>query len=427
MDNPTDRWTDTHTHTHTHKHRPSTITLACACAARVKYTYAHERVKCSQSTVSKILKNKDAILREADNNKPRSRKRRRSGKSEDVEEALYTWFVDVRAKDAPVTSAVLEEKANHLAGLLGKPDFKATNGWLCRWKSRHGIKFKKTHGEKKDADVDAAAQWSSTVLAEILERYEPGNVYNADETGIYYRALPDGTLTFSTDSLSGSKKAKDRITAMVAVNMDGTDKRPLFIIGKSKQPRCFRGIPQLPVPYTSSANTWMTASIFRQWLVEFNRDMTKQNRHVALVDNCAAHPKDSADGLSHVKLFFLPPNVTAVIQPCDMGIIRNLKAMYRKNIISRIISEIDSGSTITVSHLAKNISLLDAMHMLKGSWQSVKKTTVVNCFAKDGIVVYPPDEEEEVEEPPTGLTLSEFQSFVEMDSSLECHGLLTDE
>ena len=52
---------------------------------------------------------------------------------------------------------------------------------------------------------------------------------------------------------------------------------------------------------------------------------------------------------------------------------------------------------------------------------------MVNCFAKAGFVVSPPDEEEEVEEPPTGLTLSEFQSFVDVDDSLECHGLLTDE
>ena len=102
--------------------------------------------------------------------------------------------------------------------------------------------------------------------------------------------------------------------------------------------------------------------------------MTKENRYVALVvDNCSAYPKDGADGLSRVKLFFLPPNVTSIIQPCDMGIIRNLKAMYRKNIVFRIISEIDTGCTITVSQLAKNISLLYAMHLLKGSWQSVKK------------------------------------------------------
>ena len=127
-----------------------------------------KRFECSQSAVSKIVKNKDAILVEADDNKPHSRKRKRSGKANDVEGALYKWFVDARARDTPVTSAVLEEKATHLAGLLGKPEFKATNGWLCRWKSRHGMKFKKAHGEKKDADVDAAEQWSSAVLAELL-------------------------------------------------------------------------------------------------------------------------------------------------------------------------------------------------------------------------------------------------------------------
>ena len=64
--------------------------------------------------------------------------------------------------------------------------------------------------------------------------------------------------------------------------------------------------------------------------------------------------------------------MTSIIQPCDMGIIRNVKAIYRKNIISRIVTEIDAGSSITVSQLAKSITLLDAMHMLKASWQNVK-------------------------------------------------------
>ena len=60
------------------------------------------------------------------------------------------------------------------------------------------------------------------LLSDILENFEPQNIYNADETGIYYRALPDGTLTFATDKVSVSKKAKDHITALVAVNMDGS-------------------------------------------------------------------------------------------------------------------------------------------------------------------------------------------------------------
>ena len=114
--------------------------------------------KCSQSTISKILKNKDATLREADEHPVGTHKRKRSGKDDDVDAALFTWFIDARARDAPITSAVLEEKAAHFASVLDKPDFKVTNGWPCRWKTRHGIRFKKCHGEKMDADIDAADQ-----------------------------------------------------------------------------------------------------------------------------------------------------------------------------------------------------------------------------------------------------------------------------
>ena len=103
------------------------------------------------------MKTKETVMREVKENMVSTRKRKRGGKAEDVEAALYKWFVNARPRDAPVTSAMLEEKANHLATLLGNRDFKATNGWLCRWKSRNkinGIKFKKAHGGKKDANIN---------------------------------------------------------------------------------------------------------------------------------------------------------------------------------------------------------------------------------------------------------------------------------
>ena len=99
-----------------------------------------KRVSCAQSTISKITKSKDALLKEAEENKLTTRKRKRA---DDVDAAFYTWLVDARARDAPITPEILEEKANHFASVLEK-DFKATNGWLCRWKTRHGIKLKKS-------------------------------------------------------------------------------------------------------------------------------------------------------------------------------------------------------------------------------------------------------------------------------------------
>jgi len=41
---------------------------------------------------------------------------------------------------------------------------------------------------------------------------------------------------------SGGKYGKERITIMVGANMSGTEKLKLFVIGKTKKPRCFKGI-----------------------------------------------------------------------------------------------------------------------------------------------------------------------------------------
>ena len=37
------------------------------------------------------------------------------GKADKVEKALYTWFTDAQARDVPVTTIVLEEKARQFA------------------------------------------------------------------------------------------------------------------------------------------------------------------------------------------------------------------------------------------------------------------------------------------------------------------------
>ena len=123
---------------------------------KVSQTEISRQFGCSQSTVSKILSQKEELKHDAAENKMKDRKRKRTGKADDVEKALYTWFADARARDAPVTTVILEEKARQFATALDKPDFKVSNGWLCRWKTRNGIRYKKAHGEKNDADYESA-------------------------------------------------------------------------------------------------------------------------------------------------------------------------------------------------------------------------------------------------------------------------------
>ena len=41
------------------------------------------------------------------------------------------------------------------------------------------------------------------ILPQYLEKYSENDIYNCDETGLYYWALPDRSMCFSTDKPSG--------------------------------------------------------------------------------------------------------------------------------------------------------------------------------------------------------------------------------
>ena len=78
---------------------------------------------------------------------------------------------------------------------------------------------------------------------------------------------------------------------LVTASMAG-EKLPLLVIGKSANPRCFKNIKKLPLPYESNKKGWMTAAIFEMWVKTLDSQMRKSNRNIALVlNNCTAHPK----------------------------------------------------------------------------------------------------------------------------------------
>ena len=84
--------------------------------------------------------------------------------------------------------------------------------------------------------------------------------------------------------------------------MDGSDKLQPFVIGKSADPLCFRGIKKLPVTYKSNGNFWTTATILQEWLECFDARMQKLRKKVCLLfDNCSTH-KVEDNGLKCIEL-----------------------------------------------------------------------------------------------------------------------------
>ena len=81
------------------------------------------------------------------------RKNARISSFEEVENATLKWFTMVRDANLPVSGPILLGKAEEFASKLGISDFKASTGWLDRFKDRNGITFKKVCGEAQDQSI----------------------------------------------------------------------------------------------------------------------------------------------------------------------------------------------------------------------------------------------------------------------------------
>ncbi|KAI8504584.1 hypothetical protein Bbelb_177020 [Branchiostoma belcheri] len=106
---------------------------------KTSQTEVASKFGCSRSQVSRAYQNRAAILQQWDNNRNPNGKRKREAKNAEVDEALYRWYVNAKARSAPVSGPILREKAKALAEGLGCEDFKPSDGWLGRWKTRHNI------------------------------------------------------------------------------------------------------------------------------------------------------------------------------------------------------------------------------------------------------------------------------------------------
>lgn len=295
--------------------------------------------------------------------------------------ALYKWFAAMRNSrpDISINTEMLRIKANELSKDLNEiNDGQVIDiNWVNRWKKQYDISSKKLCGESGAVSEDVLHTWKDKTVSYILSKYQPDNILNCDEFGLFWKITPDRTLAFKSDKVFGHKKSKDRITVLLTASMSG-QKYTIWVIGKFSKPRCFKGVRKLPANYNSNRKAWMTTEIFTEYLKKLDSDMIKQKRKIALIlDRCTAHP--NLNTLKNVELFFLPPNTTSKSQPLDAGIIHSIKCFYRKNLLNKVLCCYENDIDF-------NFNLIDALYLLTKSWEAVTISTIVNCFGHVGFL-----------------------------------------
>ncbi|KAK7094233.1 hypothetical protein V1264_007882 [Littorina saxatilis] len=338
-----------------------------------------DELNCEKTQISNIKADRSQILSQWESGARSTGKcvKRRKTTYDGLNDELFEWFSRARSKNIPVNGPLLQERALVRSMELGFDDFTASNGWLQSWQRRYNVNFAMRSGEASGVPLEAVDDWIKR-LPEITKDYALEDIFNADETGLYFRALPQRSMIVKGDSRKGIRTAKDRITVLLACSGTGEKLTPL-VIGRAENPRCFKALKKssLPVTYRWNRKAWMTAVLFKEWLEKLNTKMKSKGRNILLmVDNCSAHCHVQ---LSNIKLKFLPPNTTSKLQPCDAGVISIFKSHYRKRLLRHILSAMDEANT--ASELAKSVSLLHAIKWLDLAWTSVRGSSIKKCFS----------------------------------------------
>ena len=376
-----------------------------------------EQYGVKKQTVSDIRKGKEKLIKyaalycvDASSSKKgtvKNRKHMKTGKNQALDAAVMKWYVQKRSSGVNVRGVELLAAATKLATHLGYTEFTGSEGWLWRFRNRHGLFNEILHGEAGDADTASVAPFREKLRRLMSdEGLALSQIYNADETGMFWRSIPKNTqVRRGEDKSKGKKSSKERLSVLVGCNATGMHRLKLAVVGKSKNPRAFRGInieQSLPVVYYNSKKAWFNQAIFTDWFLsyfvpavrKYQEEVLKiapdDVRAVLILDNAPAHPSEekivSRDG--KIKVLYLPPNTTSVIQPTDQGVICAMKRHYVRRYLNEVLavieddeSEVDIRGERTLANI-KNYNIRSAIYNFAAAWQDFKVPVLSNSWKR---------------------------------------------
>lgn len=123
-------------------------------------------------------------------------------------------------------------------------------------------------GDKLVNDSECVTEFSSYLKEKIItERLLLENIYNADEAGIYWRTILSCSAPekMKINNNECERKRENRITMVFCSNASGTNRIPLFVIGKSDVTAIQQELQCHGDIYTSQESSWMNQEIFEKW------------------------------------------------------------------------------------------------------------------------------------------------------------------
>ncbi|XP_068245377.1 tigger transposable element-derived protein 1-like [Palaemon carinicauda] len=171
----------------------------------------------------------------------------------------------------------------------------------------------------------------------------------------------------------------------------------------------------------SNAKAWVTRTIFIEWInVCFSpgvKNYLEENdlplKCLLVLDNAPAHPLGLENIIhphfSFIKVLYLLPNTTPLLQPMDQQVIANFKKLYTKHLFRRCFEVTESTQLTLHEFWMAHFDIVQCLKMINIAWNEVSRRTLNSSWKKLWPVVGaegdfesfdPSTEDEAVDDPP---------------------------
>jgi len=167
-----------------------------------KYNFNVDR-----TTINKIWKEYEKWLAVLSTSQTPHTFRQCSVQFPELDKAMQIWTSQATAAGMPLTDMILQQKGKEFAKMLNiEEQLKCTNGWVYRFKVRNGLRKVNLSGEANSAPLETLPE-ERLRLRTLLAKYNEEDIYNADETGLFFRMELKHTL--GSSKISGRKQVRD--------------------------------------------------------------------------------------------------------------------------------------------------------------------------------------------------------------------------
>lgn len=325
------------------------------------------------------------------------RKKMRLANEEEIDRAVYAWFLALRQHGVPLSGPLIQAQAEAFARQIYGPEctFKASHGWFWRWQKRHGISSQRIYGEGA-----LPAERAPATRAEVppdAGGYGDEQIYNANITRLFWKLLPGAGITARRPARG------ERVTVLLAANLTGSHKLKPLVVGGLRDPASLRHHNQekFPACYRYSPEARLAPALLRAWFFEdfvpgvkrYLRRSCLQQKAVLLLSSAPSRsgsgaedspPLQTPDGSIRALFLSKGPSGSGVAgaggripAPLEQGVVSAFKQLYKRELLRLAVS---CGGPGGPADFVRSFLLKDMLYLAGLSWDLIPPGSIEKCW-----------------------------------------------